>query len=364
MLISEKRNADSNPAQDRLVPNDPAVFRTAFLYVGQGDASLHIVPDGSGGRLYVLVDINLDKERNGTDVVTLLEDLLPEVDGRPTLDLYISTHPHSDHIRGIDEITERIRVKQVWRTGFEPGKAHEDRFQNFKDFLAKVKQDGGDVYEYQGTRAEVKFGEVSVEILSPAEHVKEEIDKLSGEERYNRIHEYCGVFRFGYGQKAKHVLQPGDADRDAWEGHILNNDYHKDRLPSVVLNASHHGSCSFFYNGDPNNEEPYTRALEIIDPNWVVISSPTQEDSPHNHPHDAALELYEGYVGKENVLVLGENRECIIYDIYKDGNDALYSDRGELADRYQLGEDLDGGDEGKASSVYIGTKIDSGRSMG
>ena len=353
-------------ARDWLVPQDTTTFRTAFLYVGQGDASLHVIPDGQGGFLYVLVDINLDPERGGTDVVALLEDLLPRENGRPVLDLYISTHPHNDHISGIDLVTERIRVRAVWHTGFKPGQKHKDRFKHFQAFLDRVEDEGGEVFEYQGTRSERDLGEVTVEIVSPAEHVKDEIDDLSGGERYKRIHEYCGVFRFGYGREPKHVLQPGDADRKAWKDHILgSNEYHDGRIPSALLNAAHHGSNSFFYNGDPDSEEPYTRALELIRPTWVVISTP--EDSPFDHPHDEALAIYRDQVGTDNVLILGDGRECVIYDIYEDGQHDLHTDRGQLAEDYSLdGDDSGDGDDGneEQAASYIGTQVDSGRPMG
>ena len=75
---------------------------------------------------------------------------------------------------------------------------------------------------------------------------------------------------------------PGDADRDAFEKHIA--EYYKERLGAVVLAASHHGSRTFFrYN---ESDDPYKDALDYIDPDYVVVSAPTQQESRHGHPHD------------------------------------------------------------------------------
>jgi len=365
----------SSVAEDVIIPADPAVFRSVFLYVGQGDCTLHVVPDGSNRRKFVLVDINLDKKRGATDVVRVLEDLLPKDSaGKPTLDLFINTHPHNDHICGLDEINKRIRVKEVWHTGFEPSDVHAGNYKHLVQLLEDVtKREGKDaVFEYQGTRKDTEIGAVDAHIVSPAKHVKEEIDQLSGEERDRRIHEYCGVIRLGYGSEAtrRHVLHTGDSDRCAWENHILGeDDYHADRLPSAVVNASHHGSRTFFNVAE--GDDPYEHHIEVIRPTWVVISSPKQADSPHGHPHDDAVALYEKHVrdaNSANVITLGESKAARIYDVYPDGTHVMDDDGGELVDEYALdGGDDNGGSNKKAATVSapaIITHVDRSRPMG
>lgn len=358
-------------AERMLKPKDTTIFRTAFLYVGQGDATLHVIPNGQGGFLYALTDINRDAKCSGLDVVKLLEDLLPKVDGKPVLDLFINTHPHNDHLCGLDELQKRIAVREVWHTGFEPSNKHEGAYKHLTDLIKSVRKAHGDaaVFEYQGTRAERDLGLVAVNIVSPAEYVKDEIDELSGEERDSRIHEYCGVLRLGYGSPRKHVLMTGDSDKCAWKEHILGEDeYHADRVRAAALSASHHGSRSFFKTSE-DDEEPYTQSMEIITPTWVIISSPSQDASPHGHPHDDAVVLYETHVkdGKaENVRVLGNRRECVIYDIYANGDHVMESDDGELVEAYGLDGDDDGGD-GRAKKSFgpaIITRVDDSKPMG
>ncbi len=359
-------------AQTVLLPPDPSVFRVVFLYVGQGESTLLILPDAGNKSKFALVDINRGEAQCGMDVVAMLSDLLPKKDGKPVLDLFINTHPHSDHLRGVDELRARITVKEIWHTGFEPSDRHEATYKEFTSLIDDVRKAGGPVIEYRGTRDERSLGKTVYNVLSPADHTKEEIDKLEGEERDRRIHDYCGVMRFGYGTQRRYVLLTGDADRRAWAEYILGpTEYHKDRMPSEMLSAPHHGSRDFFKNGE-DDKDPYTRHIEIINPVWVVISSPRQKDSPHGHPHDDALDLYQEHVRDKiaaNVHVLGERPESLIYDVYQDGEHVLDSDDGQLVDAYPLckGDDTEGKGEKKgqvAAPYVITSKLDKGRPMG
>lgn len=359
----------STLAENIILPPSRSTFRTVFLYVGQGESTLLVVPDGQGGSRFILADINLGAAQGGIDVIRLLEDLLPKENGTPVLDVFMNTHPHNDHLCGIGELRRRIRVREVWHTGFTPSDRHQANYAEFMRLVDNVAADGGHVWEYRGTRDTSLVGAVTLNVLSPAHHTKEEISQLKGKERDCRIHDHCGVMRFGYGQMPKHVLITGDADKVAWKDYILGpTDYHRDRVPAAVLSASHHGSRSFFKDCE-EDPAPYTRHMELIQPTWVVISSPSQANSPHGHPHDDAIELYRQHMAHpENVLVLGERPECLIYDVTVDGNHALESDNGVLVDAYALGDGDGGGTAGSSAKVaapYIVTsQLDRGRPMG
>ena len=113
-------------AKEVIVP-PTGVFRVVFLYVGQGDAAILAVPDGSAFR-YVLLDNNIDRSAGGINTQKLLQDLLD--DG---LDVFINTHPHRDHTEGIEAIHEATPIKEVWHSGHKPGKDSES-------FLAATQQ--------------------------------------------------------------------------------------------------------------------------------------------------------------------------------------------------------------------------------
>lgn len=88
----------------------------------------------------------------------------------------------------------------------------------------------------------------------------------------------------------------------------------------------------------------------------MVISAPKQEDSPHGHPHDDAIELYKKHVDEVNILHLGANLESVIVDIDADGNIEVKTDK-ELVEEYGKSED-DNDDNNNEfyKSIYVGSQ--------
>lgn len=341
-----------NKAKEVIVP-DKRVFRIVFLYVGQGDSTLLVIPDGDDHK-YALVDSHQDESSGGIDILKLLTDLFK--DEARGLDVYINTHPHKDHLGLVKQIKDKIGIEELWHSGHKPGGDHKEAYKD----LEKVIEELGDdkVSILKGSREEnkiddreKKLGDINYNVLAPAEYVSDEVDDEKAGERYKRIHEQCGVMRFKYGKREKQILITGDADYDAWTQHIT--DYHKDRLPSLVLNAAHHGSNTFFWRGDSKDEEPYKDHLNEIDPTYVVVSAPKSNESPHDHPHKEAMKEYRDFVEDENnVMHLGARRRCVIVDITDDGDIDVYYDE-DLIKAY--GKD---NKEKKKPNVGIITEVD------
>ena len=354
----ERSEVVSNVAQDVIGPDGKDILvRTVFLYVGQGDCTIVLVKDGDTYKTLV-IDINRDEKNGGIDVPKLVKDLLEDEGGK--LGVFASTHPHNDHLRDVVPLSDEVDIQEVWHSGHRPGKKHDDAYQDLHKVIKKVKKKHGDAAEreLQGSGSATDIGEAEYYVLAPAERVKDDIDDESDDERYRRIHEQCAVLKFG--KEETWVLLAGDADRDAWEKHITK--YHKERLPSQMMGGPHHGSRTFFRYDQ--KDEPYLDALKTIGPDYVVLSAPTSDESPHDHPHRDAVELYEDEVGADNVLHAGENRECFIYDIYTDGKYAVTTDT-KLVEEYGIGNDDDddgksnGGPAAKAAPVVItGTRMD------
>jgi len=318
-----------NIAQDVIVPKGTGIFRTVFLHVGQGDAVLMVIPDGNNYK-YILVDCNKDEEK-GVDLQALLNDLLPD----NKLNVFINTHPHTDHINGLKDIYENVDIEEVWHSGHIPGKAHDEAYQVLKEICEEIGKDKefvlfgtNDINKIRKSDKITEFinkiGDVDFQVLSPAEYVVDEIADEKPEKRYQRIHEHCAVIRFSYGNPRRHILITGDSDKAAWKEHIT--DYHKDSLKAHVLSASHHGSRTFFKDSE-DDTEPFEDHFNIISPEYLVINAPKQSDSPHDHPHDDAIELYKKKVKMENILHTGKNMECFIYDIPLSGMPELRSDK-------------------------------------
>jgi hypothetical protein len=59
-----------NTAERIIKPTKAQIFRTVFLYTGQGESTLLVIPTGTGidDYQYVLVDSDRDREKNEIDL--------------------------------------------------------------------------------------------------------------------------------------------------------------------------------------------------------------------------------------------------------------------------------------------------------
>ncbi len=347
----------SNVARDIIWPlNTEILVRVVILHVGQGASAIVLVADNNTYKT-LLIDINLDAQNDGIDVPRLMSDLLADEDNR--LDVFVNTHPHSDHLSGIVELADAVNISEVWHSGRKPGKKHDDAHQNFKRVIDKVKDAGGTEVELVGSRSPMQIGEAECYVLAPAEYVVDDIEGESDDVQRRRIHEQCAVLRFGV--ESTWIMMTGDADRDAWEKYITN--YHSDILEANILEAAHHGSRTFFHYDEA--DDPYLDALQQISPTYVVISAPKSEESTYEHPHEDAIERYVEAVGDEaNVLHTGDMRHSFICDIFRDGECHVDSDNGDLVDAYSISDDSDDeGNESKLKAASSFTRVDH-RGMG
>lgn len=326
----------TNKARELLWPAESTILvRFVFLYVGQGSSTILLVRE-NGSFKAILVDTNLDSEHSGVNVPQLVADLL---DGGK-LDIFVNTHPHEDHLRGIVELEDKVGIVEIWHSGHKPGKKHDDAYKDLEKVIKKVKDNGGTEVKLKGSREEKAIGEAAYYILAPAEYVCDDIEDEDPNARYRRIHEQCAVLKFG--TAGTWGMLPGDADRDAFEKHITQ--YHKERLDSVLLAGSHHGSRTFFKYEE--EDDPYMDTLDEIDPSHVIVSAPKQSESKWDHPHEDATKLYADKVGAQNFHHTGAERRCYIFDIFDDGKASeVNHDDGELAKLYKIPSG-NGGDDG------------------
>ena len=121
----------------------PAVV---FLDVGQGDSILVL-----GTEMTVLID-------GGPDPVRLVEKLREYRVNR--VDLVVLTHPHADHVRGLEGVLEAIPVGAVWDA------SHPHQTPSHRILSERIEEKGIEVHRPfpgQGLRA----GELAVEVLGP-----------------------------------------------------------------------------------------------------------------------------------------------------------------------------------------------------
>lgn len=354
---------------DILGPVGPDTMRVIFLYVGQGEATLVFMPNGSGGHHSMLIDCNRGASLKGIDLGKLLADALPKNgNGRPRLDVFANTHPHSDHLGGLPDVRKAVDVGEVWHSGHKPSSAHEGPYGDLADLIREVKKRGGDGAEtlLLASRTPRAWGSGEVHILSPAEYIVDEIDDETPEQRDARIHDQCAVLRLSYGtaKQMTHVLITGDSDKSAWKRITAYHGKPEDnRVKAHVLSASHHGSYTFFKDrcDDP---EPYEDHLAAIAPDHVVVSAPDQEDSKHGHPDDDAMERYTQAVGDKQVHHMGSRGYSFVVDAYGDGRYTVFDDRGDLAKTFPFDANGDGGGGDKPKAPAVISRVEHSRPMG
>lgn len=221
-----------------------------FIDVGQGDSTL-IESNGH----YMLIDAG---ENNQADTVI---DYLRE-QNVSTLDYVIGTHPHSDHIGGLDKIIEAFDIGKV----ILPSKEHTTR--TFEDLLDAIAGKGlkitkpavGDIYE---------IGDASFQILAPNQDYGDDLNNWSV------------AVRLVYGDTS--FVFTGDAETEA-EADIITNGL---MLQADVLKVGHHGSRT-------SSNDAF---LDSVKPSYAVIECGA--DNSYGHPHKETMEKLE----KRNILI-------------------------------------------------------------
>ena len=215
-----------------------------FIDVGQGDSTL-IESNGH----YMLIDAG---ENNQAD--TVISYLRSQ--NVSTLDYVIGTHPHSDHIGGLDKVIEAFDIGKV----ILPPKEHTTRtFEDLLDAIAGknlkiTKPVVGDIYE---------LGDASFQILAPNQDYGDDLNNWS-----------VGI-RLVYGNTA--FVFTGDAEANA-EADILANGL---TLRADVLKAGHHGSRT-------SNSDSF---LDSVQPSYAVISCGS--GNTYGHPHQETMKKLE-----------------------------------------------------------------------
>ena len=243
---------DSTP--DGLVLDPPAggEVRVHFIDVGQGDCILI-----EGGGEAVLIDAG--ENDKGDEVLGYLDSI-----GVDKIDLAAGTHPHSDHIGGMDTVLEGMPAGRLMLSDVPDSIVPTTR--TYLDLLdAAEAADVEMFYGYPGDQIAVCGGVLSV--LGPVED-------------YGDLNNESLVLRFDYGESS--FLFTGDQEADAEEDLLASGA----DVDADILKAGHHGS------GTSSSEE----FLAAVSPQAAVIEC--GEGNEYGHPHLEVLERLEALPAK------------------------------------------------------------------
>ena len=233
-----------------------------FIDVGQGSATL--IQQGKTG---ILIDAG---EREYGEVVV---DYIEKV-GVSSLEYVVASHPHSDHIGGLDEVLYAYPVDTVIMPELEESNTPTTRV--YEDLLTAVFDKDINTEFISGEKG-YSFGlneDIDVEVLGPVE----QSDNLNDMSVIVRVSAFDSEFM---------IL--GDAEKDELESVYKNPlNYNvsvitdaENVFKSDVIAMGHHGSATSVY-------EPF---LNAVNADVAVISC--GKDNSYGHPHKEALEYVE-----------------------------------------------------------------------
>jgi len=219
-----------------------------FLDVGQGDSTLVLFSNKS-----ILIDAG--EAEMGDRVVSDLKAL-----GVSRIDLLVATHPHSDHIGGMQKVLAAFPVGQVLDSGLPHTSS------TYEHFLETIDQKNIPYrVAEQGQTIDIDPA-LMIFVLSPQK------ERISDDPNTNSV-----VLRISYGTVA--FLLAGDIGGES-ENALVRSGY---PLDSRILKVGHHGSYSSTSSSFLGRVRPETAIIMV------------GKDNPFGHPHKQTLDLLKEY---------------------------------------------------------------------
>ncbi len=248
--------------RDGVPQPSPGWLRIVFLDVGQGDATLVVLPDARA----LLVDAGglpaapLQDPRDGPafDLGERIVSRALRAFGVRSLDTFVLTHADPDHIGGARSVLRSFRPRAIWEGVAVP--PHEP--------LRWLSEDAGRIgAEWRTARADdhLRVSGVDIHTLHPPR---------PDWERQRVRNDDSIVLAIRMGKVS--VILPGDVGREG-EGRVLD---HLEPTPLMVLKAPHHGSAT----------SSTVEFLERIRPAVAIFSA--GRNNRFGHPARVVVERY------------------------------------------------------------------------
>lgn len=222
-----------------------------YIDVGQGDATFIELPNDES----MLIDAG---ENEYSDTVSAYITGL----GYDKIDYVIGTHPHSDHIGGMEDIINSYEIGKVYLP-----KASSNT-KTYLELLQSIKDKG----------LKINTGKCGVNVIDEDNLKIQFIAPIN--DSYDDLNNYSIVTKLVY--KDTSFLFMGDAEKLS-ENEII--DYVKEdsaiSLKSNVIKVGHHGSGT----------SSGAKFLDMVKPKYAIIS--VGNDNKYGHPHKNILDNYK-----------------------------------------------------------------------
>jgi competence protein ComEC len=249
-------------------------LRIDFLDVGQGDAALLTMPDGTtllidgGGRRNTDARRTAAEEDDGEaiferDSRSIGEAVVSEYlwwRGLSRVDYILATHAHTDHIDGLKTVAQNFRVRAAL-----VARAPADE-PEFASFATTMRTAGVPVY-FLGRGDTLRFGAVEADVIWPP-------GVSAGDTAARSGNNDSIVLRLRFGGRV--FLLTGDIEREAEEALAAMEEV----LSADVVKVAHHGSRT-------SSTEKF---VALVQPEIAVIS--VGRSSVFGHPHKEVVERW------------------------------------------------------------------------
>ena len=240
-----------------------------FIDVGQADSIFVELPEGET----MLVDAGNNKD--GGTVVGYLHSL-----GVEKIDYLVGTHPHADHIGGMDDVIDEFEIGDFYMPRATTNT------KTFEEVLDAAERKGLKIKTAKAGKSLFETENAACEILSPVE------------DKYSNLNEYSAVLMLTCGN-VRFLLT---GDMEAKNETEIAGDVHAD-----VLKVAHHGS-------DTSSTDKF---LKRVSPEYAVIS--VGENNKYSHPSDAVVDRLEA----DGAKILRTDRDGTVI-IATDGENITY----------------------------------------
>lgn len=225
--------------QDSLKSTD--TLNVHFLDVGQADSIFIELPNKE--------TMLIDAGNNADDklVVSYIKNL-----NYDKIDYVVGTHPHEDHIGGLDTVINTFEIGNIYMPKIE----HTTK--TFKDVLLAVKNKSLKIKTARAGVNIINNDDLKINIIAPIY------------DYYEDLNNYSAVIKITY--KDNSFLFMGDAEKLS-EGEIVSD------VKVDVIKIGHHGS----------HTSTSKEFLKRVSPTYAVIS--VGKDNDYGHPHEETIDL-------------------------------------------------------------------------